>query len=87
VQIPLTCEPPVIAGQPVFLVIGSRAVPEVRAVAGNPVTGAALTFAVPNATLGQHVLRLRVGGIDSLLLDRSADKPQFDAAQAVTVTP
>jgi hypothetical protein len=86
VQISLSCEPPVIAGQPVFLVIGGRAVPEVRAVAGDPVTGSALSFAVHGAQLGQQVLRLRVGGVDSVLLDRSGDKPQFDASQAVTVT-
>lgn len=86
VQISLTCEPPVIAGQPVFILVGARGVPEVRAVDGKPVTGGALSFAVDHAQPGQHVLRLRVGGIDSLLLDRSQDIPRFDASQAVTVT-
>jgi len=87
VDIALTCQPPVIAGQQAFLIIGGRAIPEDRAIAGTPVTGTALSFTVPDAQPGTHVVRLRVAGIDSLLLDRSQAKPRFDDSQTVTVTP
>jgi hypothetical protein len=30
-------------------------------------------------------VRLRVDGVDSLLVDRSTDPPTFDASQSVTV--
>jgi len=71
----------------VHLIVGGRTVPEARAVTGDPVTGTALSFTVPRAPLGKHVVRLRVGGIDSLLIDRSQAKPQFDPTQTLTVTP
>ncbi len=87
VQIALTCSPAVIAGQQVFLIVGGRAVPEDRARVGNAVTGTNLSFTVDHAALGEHVMRLRVAGVDSLLIDRTGDKPQFDPSQAVTVTP
>jgi hypothetical protein len=87
VKIALTCTPPVIEGQQAFLIIGGRTIPEDRARVGNAVTGNALSFTVDNAPLGRHVMRLRVAGVDSLLVDRSQDKPRFDDSQAVTVTP
>jgi hypothetical protein len=87
VQIALTCAPPVVEGQPVFLLVGDQAVPEDRARLGTAVVGNNLSFTVDHATPGQHILRLRVAGVDSLLIDRSGDKPRFDASQAVTVTP
>jgi hypothetical protein len=86
-QIALTCEPAVLAGQPVFLVIGSRAVAENRAATGTPVTGSALAFAAEHQQPGSYVMRLRVGGVDSLVVDRSQVPPVFDATQSVTVTP
>ncbi|WP_033290353.1 DUF4255 domain-containing protein [Amycolatopsis jejuensis] len=79
----LTCRPPVRAGQPVLLVLGSRAIPERRA---SHATGTKLTFDVPDAPPGTHLARLRVGGVDSRLVDRSGDKPGFDPAQTVTIT-
>ncbi len=87
VQIALTCSPPVIEGQPVFLLVGDRAVPEDRALVGQAVIGENLSFSIDHAALGQHMMRLRVAGVDSLLIDRSGDKPQFDDTQVVTVTP
>jgi hypothetical protein len=86
-HISLTCAPAVLAGQPVYLVVGGRAVPEVRTVAGDPVTGSALSFVMSAAPIGDHVLRLRVGGVDSLLIDRSQYKPRLDPTQMLTVTP
>jgi hypothetical protein len=85
----LRCSPPVRAGQPVLLLIGSRSVLERRAVTASPedpVRATDLTFDVPDAPLGTHLARLRVGGVDSLLIDRTGPKPEFDATQTITVT-
>lgn len=85
--IALTCEPDVLAGQPVTLIVGDRSVPEQRTLTGDPVDGDTLSFVVTNAPLGEHLLRLRVAGVDSRLVDRSQTTPQFDASQKLTVTP
>jgi hypothetical protein len=81
----LTCAPPVRTGQQALLLLGSRSVVEARAVQGNPVVGSALRFVVVQAPLGKQLARLRVGGVDSLLVDRTKAKPEFDASQTVTV--
>lgn len=85
--ISLTCEPEVVAGQPVLLIVDGRAIPEQRSVTGGVVDGAALSFSVTAAPLGEHVLRLRVAGVDSQFIDRSQPTPQFDVSQKVTVAP
>ncbi|HEY2058911.1 MAG TPA: DUF4255 domain-containing protein [Amycolatopsis sp.] len=85
----LRCTPPVRAGQPVLLLLGSRSVLERRAVAGqpdDPVQGTDLIFDVPDAPLGTQLARLRAGGVDSLLINRAGAKPEFDATQTITVT-
>ncbi|OBC00013.1 hypothetical protein A5784_20970 [Mycobacterium sp. 852013-50091_SCH5140682] len=87
VQIALSCAPPVVDGQPVFLLVGDRAVPEDRARIGTAVVGENLSFTVDHAVAGRHIMRLRVAGVDSRLVDRSGAKPRFDDSQAVTVTP
>jgi Pvc16 N-terminal domain len=47
-----------------------------------------LVFDFPNTVAaGEHVLRLRVDGADSLLIDRSGPAPAFDATQKITVPP
>jgi hypothetical protein len=45
-----------------------------------------LTFQAPGVTAGDHFVRLRVDGVDSLLVDKSKTPPVFDPAQKVTVT-
>jgi hypothetical protein len=87
IALALSCEPPVVAGQPVYLIVGSQAVAENRASTGDPVTGSALTFTVPAIQPGPYLLRLRVGGVDSVSVDRSQLPPRFDPSQSVTVTP
>jgi hypothetical protein len=45
-----------------------------------------LIFVVPNAPLGERFLRLRVDGVDSLLVQYPSDQPPvFDADQKVTI--
>jgi hypothetical protein len=47
---------------------------------------AALVFEFPNSlTAGNHWLRLRVDGTESVLLDRSSPAPVFDPTQSITV--
>ncbi|MCM6776640.1 DUF4255 domain-containing protein [Nocardia sp. CDC159] len=82
----LTCDPPVRSGQPASLIVGGRAVAEKRSGTGIPITGTALTFVIDRAEPGDHPLRLRIAGVDSLLIDRSQPKPRFDPAQTLTVT-
>ena len=48
----------------------------------------ALTFEFPDSlAAGNHWLRLRVDGTDSVLLDRSGPAPAFDATQQISVPP
>jgi hypothetical protein len=35
---------------------------------------------------GTYYVRLRVDGVDSFLINRSLNPPQFDATQKVTIT-
>ena len=78
----VTCRPEVLSGQPASLLLGSR---EVRAAAHEDAT-ATLSFPVLLAAPGQHWLRLRVDGVDSLLVDRSVRPPVFDPSQRVEIT-
>jgi hypothetical protein len=41
---------------------------------------------VPGAPAGEHWLRLRVDGVDSVLVDRSVTPPVYDDTQKVTIT-
>ena len=47
---------------------------------------ATLTFVIKNAPPGEHRLRLRVDGVDSLLIDRTTWPPRFDETQKVSIT-
>lgn len=71
--ITLACTPDVRAGQSVSLLLGSReVVPEPWISPAN-----SLTFILDQAPVGDHLARLRVDGIDSLLIDRAAEPPVF----------
>lgn len=69
----LACRPEVRPHQRTSLIVGTR---EVLADAIAAATGN-LTFQIPNAPVGTHFIRLRVDGIDSLLVDRSATPLAF----------
>ena len=82
-QVTLICTPPILAGQEVSLVLGSRPVPAHPFAAE---TGT-VSFTVRNAKRGTFPLRLRVAGFDSrLVVDRTDPTPQFDPSKRVTVT-
>ena len=78
----LTCEPLVRPQQAYALLLGGRST------AGGPVADAtdSLTFRVPSATPGTHVVRLRVAGTDSPAFDRSVTPPVLVPSQTLTVT-
>lgn len=76
------CNPEVLPQQRVVLLLGQR---EIAAEPFASQTGT-LTFVATDVAAGQYWVRLRVDGVDSLLVDRSATPPVFDASQKVTVT-
>ncbi len=80
--IPISCSPEVRPLQRTTLVVGDR---EVLA-DPHPNQTPSLTFSLPDADPGDHLLRLRVDGVESLLVDRSTTPPSFDASQRVTIT-
>jgi hypothetical protein len=87
VTITLICNPAVQPGQRVSLLFSSR---EILA---QPFTYPTrqLAFKVSAATPGDYYLRLRVDGVDSLLVDPAVDPivtpPDFDPNMKVTITP
>lgn len=78
----VSVEPHVLAPQRVYLLLGSLST---RAKSFGQASGD-LVFEVPDAPVGAHLTRLRVDGVDSLLVDRSVTPPKFDESQKVTVT-
>jgi hypothetical protein len=78
----VTCDPMVWPGQRVSLLFGDREVPAPAPTVKTRV----FTFAVTAVPAGQYVVRLRVDGIDSLPIDRTAPTPRFDGNQQVKVT-
>ncbi|MGH6871397.1 MAG: DUF4255 domain-containing protein [Rhizomicrobium sp.] len=81
----VTCAPDIWDGQKVMLMLGDREIPYVPPNPAPPTSGS-LSF--PNVTLarGVYQARLRVDGVDSLLVDRSKTPPIYDPSQKVTVT-
>ena len=49
-------------------------------------TTATVTISTIGLTAGNYWVRLRVDGVDSLLVDRSKTPPVYDPTQQVTVT-
>jgi hypothetical protein len=77
----MTCTPQVFPGQQVSLLVGDQELPAPDvAVATN-----SLSFTT-TLTAGEYYLRLRVDGVDSVLVDRSVTPPVFDSTQKVTIT-
>jgi hypothetical protein len=77
----VTCSPQVWPEQQVSLLLGDQNIPAA------PVTvpTGSLTF-TSTLVAGTYYVRLRVDGVDSFLINRSVNPPQFDATQKVTIT-
>ncbi|MBJ6762769.1 DUF4255 domain-containing protein [Myxococcaceae bacterium JPH2] len=81
VTVTATFAPQAREAQRVSLLLGDR---EVAAPArGGPV--GTIAFTVPSAPSGMHYARVRVDGVESLVVDRSVTPPVFDAAQQVVL--
>ena len=81
VTLTLTCTPQVRPQQRVALLLGDREVPaQPRSNQTN-----SLDFEIEDAPPGDHFIRLRVGGVDSLLVDRGVSPPVFIDTQKVTI--
>jgi len=78
----LTCSPEVLTEQRVSLLFGSREVPAQARTAPS----GTLAFELTNVTAGEYLVRVRVEGVDSLLVNYASTPPVFDNTQKVTIT-
>ena len=77
----VTCNPEVWPEQSVSLLLGDQDLPS------PPVTAKVSTLAFTTSLVkGEYFVRLRVDGVDSLLVNRSVTPPVFDPTQKVTMT-
>jgi hypothetical protein len=83
VTVTIKCSPQVRPAQRVSLLVGDR---EVFA-QPHPTQTDTLTFRLEKAEPGDFYLRLRVDGVDSLLVNRATTPPTFDPTQRVTINP
>lgn len=82
VRFTLKCKPQVQPGQRASLVLGDR---EIQAQGFNAATDS-LDFEFEQPTPSESFARLRVDGVDSLLIDRAADPPVFLSGRKVKIT-
>jgi len=81
VTLTLTCSPQVLPDQRVSLLLGDREIlVQSRTVVTDP-----LVFNISAIAPGKYFVRLRVDGIDSLLVNRATTLPSFDLTQEVTI--
>ncbi len=82
VNLTITVKPEVRPEQRAVLLLGDR---EVLADDHSTQTDT-IDFTVVDAPLGEHFVRVRIDGVDSLLIDRSVSPPVFNATQRVTIS-
>lgn len=71
--------------QRAVLLLRDREIPATPPASGTTPVGT-LTFVAARVAAGEYFARLRVDGVDSLLVDRSVTPPVFDPTQRVMVT-
>ncbi|MGY8871584.1 MAG: DUF4255 domain-containing protein [Pseudomonadales bacterium] len=81
VTLTLTCSPNILPQQRASLLLGGR---EVLAQA-RPASTNTLNFIVESAAVGTRHVRLRIDGVDSLLINKSVTPPVFDSAMEVVI--
>lgn len=81
-NVTVTCAPEVWRGQRASLLLGDR---EANAAAFNAAKTNTLNFSFPGIPPGDYFVRLRVDGVESILIDRTVTPPAFDNAQRVTI--
>lgn len=77
----VTCNPQVLPEQNAALLLGDREFPA----QDHPDKTDTLTFRLSEIPDGEYYVRLRIDGVDSLLIDRSVTPPIFDITQKVTI--
>jgi hypothetical protein len=82
VTLTITVAPEVRPEQMATLLLSSREV----AAEPHPAQTDTLVFEVEAADAGDHFVRLRIDGVDSVLIDFTTSPPSFDVAQRVTIT-
>ena len=80
--ITLDCQPQIGPDQDCALLLGSTPI----VLAPRTAAQSTVTFTVANATRDTYPARLRVDGIDSLLVDATTVPPGYDASQVVKIT-
>jgi hypothetical protein len=88
VDLTVTCAPRIAAAQRVLVVFGDRqAAPATINTPADTAQPTKLTFKILGVTAGDHVVRLRVDGVDSIPVSYAGSPPlpQFDPAQTVSV--
>ena len=81
VTVTVRCRPDVLPSQRVTLVVGESEAPA----QSHPTRTDTLTFRFAEMPAGEYHVRLRVDGVESLLVNRAVSPPAFDATQRVTV--
>jgi hypothetical protein len=81
VTLTATCAPEVWPGQRASLLVGSSEI----VADPHPAQTDTLTFKIDKAVAGTFRYRLRVAGVDSLIVDRSVTPPVFDETQKVVI--
>ena len=80
-NVQISCRPDVLPEQHVSILIGDYAFPADP----QPAQTNTLTFCVADVPAGPYFVRLRVDGVDSLLIDYMATPPIFDETQRITL--
>lgn len=84
VVLKVSCSPKTWKEQTVNLVIGDQNISAERILA--PMRNRTFKFKAPlRPAKGDHPMRLRVDGVDSIFIDRSKKPPEFDPSQKVTI--
>jgi hypothetical protein len=78
----VTCAPEVWRGQRASLLLGNR---EANAQPFNAAKTNTLNFSFATIPPGDYFVRLRVDGVESILIDRTVTPPRFDNTQRVTI--
>jgi len=79
----IACSPEVLPAQRATLILGTREIPA----EDHPAQGGSLHFVATDMAAGSYRVRLRIDGIDSLLIDMSDPAaPVFDASQSVDLS-
>lgn len=81
VMLTLICSPQVRSEQRVALLLGDR---EILA-RSHPTQTDRLEFRMAGVTAGEYFVRLRIDGVDSLLVDRTVSPPVFDQNQKLVI--